>query len=266
MSYETILSDTQGETCVITLNRPERLNAWTHQMGREMCAAVQAANKDDDINAIAFTGAGRGFCAGADVEAVFKARTDGVDVDPGGSMNDWVGLVRQSKPIVAAINGAAIGLGLTQALPMDYLVAANDAKLSMRFVQMGVVPELASTKFLVARVGFGRASQLMLSGATISGSDAQSFGLVDEAVTAEDVLERAIEVAREMGRNPQSALRETKRLLTENMDETDLRVIQQREGDALVNCYASAEHREAIDAFLNKREPDFRSARRSESD
>ena len=249
---------------MITLNRPERLNAWTVQMGGEMRAAVEAANEDDDVNAIVLTGAGRGFCAGADVEAVFKARSDGEDVDRDGSMDDWVELIRESKPIVAAINGAAIGLGLILVLPMDYLVAAADAKLSVRFVKMGLVPELASTKFLAARVGFGRASQLMLSGATLSGSDAQSCGLVDEAVTTDDVLDRAIEVARYMGCNPHSAVREIKRLLTDNMDETDLRVIQQREGDALATCYASAEHREAVDAFLDKREPDFESARRSE--
>ena len=264
MRYETICSDTRGDVSVITLNRPERLNAWTVQMGGEMRAAVEAANEDDDVNAIVLTGAGRGFCAGADVEAVFKARSDGEDVDRNGSMDDWVELIRESKPIVAAINGAAIGLGLTLALPMDYLVAAADAKLSVRFVKMGLVPELASTKFLAARVGFGRASQLMLSGATLSGSDAQSCGLVDEAVTTDDVLDRAIEVARDMGCNPHSAVREIKRLLTDNMDETDLRVIQQREGDALATCYASAEHREAVDAFLDKREPDFESARRSE--
>lgn len=264
MRYETICSDTRGDVSVITLNRPERFNAWTVQMGSEMRAAVEAANEDDDVNAIVLTGAGRGFCAGADVEAVFKARSDGEDVDRDGSMDDWVELVRESKPIVAAINGAAIGLGLTLALPMDYLVAATDAKLSVRFVKMGLVPELASTKFLAARVGFGRASQLMLSGATLSGSDAQSCGLVDEAVTTDDVLDRAIEVARDMGCNPHSAVREIKRLLTDNMDETDLRVIQQREGDALATCYASAEHREAVDAFLDKREPDFESARRSE--
>lgn len=265
MSYETIISELEGDVCVITLNRPERLNAWTYKMGGELRAAVEAANADDNVTAIVVTGAGRGFCAGADIEAVFKAQSEGEDVTEGGGMGDWVALVRASKPIVAAINGAAIGLGVTQVLPMDYLVASEDAKISVRFVKMGLVPELASSNFLVARVGFGRASALMLTGSTLSGAEAAAMGMVDEAVSGNALTARALEVARDMGSNPQSALREIKRLITENMSETDLKAVQRREGESLQRCYASAEHREAIDAFLHKREPDFKTARRSEA-
>lgn len=261
MSYETILTENIDGVCVITMNRPERLNAWTYKMGGELNAAVIAANADDDVNAMVLTGAGRGFCAGADVEAVFKAQSEGEDVTEGGGAGDWVNLMRGSKPIVAAINGAAIGLGVTQVLPMDYLVASESAKISVRFVKMGLVPELASSHFLTARVGFGLASELMLTGKTLMGAEALEIGLVDKVTADEDLLETACAIARSMGENPRSALLHIKQLLTANATETDIRLIQKREGEALQECYASNEHKEAIAAFLEKREPDFKAAR-----
>ena len=261
MSYETILTENIDGVCIITMNRPERLNAWTYKMGGELNAAVIAANADDDVNAMVLTGAGRGFCAGADIEAVFKAQSEGEDVTEGGGAGDWVNLMRNSKPIVAAINGAAIGLGVTQVLPMDYLVASESAKISVRFVKMGLVPELASSHFLTARVGFGLASELMLTGKTLQGAEALEIGLVDKVTADEDLLETACGIARSMGENPRSALLHIKQLLTANATETDIRLIQKREGEALQECYASNEHKEAIAAFLEKREPDFKAAR-----
>jgi len=264
MSYETILTENRDGVMVVTMNRPERLNAWTYKMGGELRAAVEAANADDDITSIVLTGAGRGFCAGADIEDVFKAQSEGEDVTEGGGAGNWVELIRQSKPVVGAINGAAIGLGVTQVLPMDYLVAADSAKLSVRFVKMGLVPELASSQFLFARVGFGQASELMLTGKTVSGQEAEEIGLVDQAVPVEAVLDTACQVAASMGENPQSALRHIKSLITANANETDIASVQKREGEALAEAYASAEHREAIAAFLEKREPDFKTARNQE--
>jgi 2-(1,2-epoxy-1,2-dihydrophenyl)acetyl-CoA isomerase len=261
MAYETILTDDREGIRVVTLNRPDRLNAWTWQMAAELDAAFRAANADEDVDAIVLTGAGRGFCAGADVEAVFKAQADGEDVAGASRPGNWVDLVRESKPVVAAINGPAIGLGLTQVLPADYLVAADTAKLSLRFVKMGIVPELASSTFVTMRVGFGIASELMLTGRTLSGSEALEIGLVDRVVPVDRVVDEACAVARTMGENPRSALRQIKQLLTLNPHETDLHVVMKREGEALAACYASQEHKEAIAAFMQKREPDFRAAR-----
>jgi len=262
MSYETILTEDSGSVRVITMHRPERLNAWTYQMGGELRAAIEAANNDDDVDAMVLTGAGRGFCAGADIEAVFKAQADGEDVTAGGGAGNWVELMRQSKPIVAAVNGAAIGLGVTQILPMDFLLASDNAKLSVRFVKMGLVPELASSHFLAARVGCGLASELMLTGKTVSAAEALQIGLIDRLTSADELLPAACQVAAEMGANPRSAVMHIKQLLTDNISETDIALIQQRELQALHQCYASAEHKEAIGAFLEKREPDFKTARR----
>jgi 2-(1,2-epoxy-1,2-dihydrophenyl)acetyl-CoA isomerase len=261
MSYETIITENIDGVMVITLNRPERLNAWTYKMGGELRTAVETANADDDVVAMVVTGAGRGFCAGADIEAVFKAQSEGDDVTEGGGAGNWVQLIRDAKPMVAAINGAAIGVGLTQVLPMDYLIAASGAKLSMRFVKLGLVPELASSRFLFARAGWGQASELMLTGKTVPAEEALEIGLVDKVVDPDSLLDEACIVARAMGENPQSALRHIKALITANAGEGNLEEVQRRELSALNEAYSSPEHGEAIAAFMEKRAPDFKKAR-----
>jgi 2-(1,2-epoxy-1,2-dihydrophenyl)acetyl-CoA isomerase len=170
-------------------------------------------------------------------------------------------LVRESKPMVAAINGAAIGLGLSQVLPMDYLVAASGARLSARFVRMGLVPELASSHFLGLRCGFGQASRLMLTGCTVTAEEALAMGLVDQVAPPEKLLDCARDMARQMGENPQVALAMVKSLITDNFSDGDTDRVQRRELQALGRCFISAEHREAVAAFLEKRPPDFRRAR-----
>jgi len=262
MSFETINVETDNGITTVMLNRPDRLNAWTYQMGDELQQALRQGNDSDEVEAFVVTGAGRGFCAGADVKDLFQAQAESGEVRRGaGNPGNWVDLVRASKPVVAAVNGAAIGVGLTQILPMDYIVAASGAKLSCRFIKMGLVPELASSHFLVARCGLGLASELMLSGKTIEAEEAQRIGLVDRVTEPENLLGEATAVAKSMGENPQVALNMVKSLITENMAETDLHKAQKRELDALLQCYESAEHKEAIAAFIEKRDPDFRKAR-----
>ena len=263
MSYETILVDSADAVCTLTLNRPQKLNAWTYQMSADLSDAIEKANSNDDIDAIVVTGAGRGFCAGADIEDVFKAQADNKDVGRGARRAiPWVDLVRGSKPMVAAINGAAIGVGLTQVLPMDYIVASKAAKLSVRFIKMGLVPELASSHFLALRVGFGRSSELMLTGKTIDADEALAIGLVDKVVEPAELLPAAKAVAKAMGENPQAAVRMVKQLITANASESDLNVVQKREIEALSKLYTSPEHKEAIKAFLEKRQPNFKTARK----
>ena len=260
MAYEQILTSVDDGVLTITMNRPDRMNAWTRTMGREMTEAIAAANEDPAIIAIIVTGQGRGFCAGADMQAVFQDQLDG-SVEETGPARDWVELMRQSKPIVAAINGAAIGVGLTQVLSMDHLVAAEGAKLSLRFVKMGVVPELASSQLVPMRVGFGKASELMLTGSTIRAEEAAAIGLIDRAVPADALLEAAHDMAHAMGDNPQASLVFTKELLTQNMFATSLKDVQKRELALLDQAYETPEHKEAVAAFLEKRSPDFLAAR-----
>src|SRR3954462_3450752 len=210
MSYKTIEYATDGRVALITLNRPERLNAWTPAMAAEQAAAIGAANDDPSVGAIVMTGAGRGFCAGADMDETFKTRLDGTD--PGGTTAqgsggmpadvDWADLARTSKPLIAAVNGAAVGIGMTMILPFDVIVASTKARFGMFFVKVGLVPELASTHFLVQRVGFGRASEMCLSAALYGADEAHGMGLADRLVAHDELVPSALELAEQIAANP----------------------------------------------------------------
>jgi enoyl-CoA hydratase/carnithine racemase len=253
MAFETIAVETRDRVGLLTLNRPEKLNAWTPRMSEEMAQAIGAFNEDEDVGAIVVTGAGRGFCAGADMDATFKTRIDGGDpgADTAGGSGgmpaglDWVGLVREAKPLVAAVNGAAVGIGMTMILPFDVIVASERAKFGMLFVKVGLVPELASTALLVRRMGHGRASEMCLTGG-LYGPEA----VADRIVPDGELLDTALGVAGDIAANPTRQLRMIKRLLTQNGAETDLDLVQERESELLRECWSSPEHREAVEAFL----------------
>ena len=259
MAYEQILMEQRDDVVVLTLNRPEKLNAWTPLMSAELERAIEAADADRSVGAVVVTGAGRGFCAGADIGAVFDAQLQG---DRSASKplatRDWIDLIRSTKPIVAAVNGPVIGVGLTMILPFDRIVAAAGAKLSVRFVKMGLVPELASSLFLPARCGIGAASDLMLSGRTLEAAEALTIGLVDEVVAADVLLDVAIQRARSYGENSEPAVKAIKQLLTQNMNEADPLAAEAREIARLTEAYKSPEHKEAVAAFMEKRQPIFR--------
>ena len=257
--YDYITYEANGPVAILTLNRPDRLNAWLPAMTVELTHAIEAGNDDRSIGAFVITGAGRGFCAGADVQAVFKAQADGSETAAAAPRGRaWNAVVRDAKPIVAAINGPAIGLGLTLVLPCDRLIAADSAKISCRFVKMGITPELASTRWLVQRCGWGTASDLCLSGRTVDGVEAARIGLVDEVAAADVLMATALERANEYAANPSPQLRMIKQLLTDNSTETDIALIERREAKALKAAFATPEHHEAIAAFMEKRAPLFR--------
>ncbi|HIG40626.1 MAG: enoyl-CoA hydratase-related protein [bacterium] len=255
MAYEQITSERDGNLLILTLNRPERLNAWTHKMNAELSDSIVAANEDPEIGAIVITGSGRGFCAGADMRDTFQSNLK--DAGDGKRATGWVKLLRQSKPVIAAVNGASVGVGATMILPCDVIIAAESARFGFAFVKMGVVPELASSHLLVQRIGFGKASEVCLTGKLYSASEANEFGLLNHLVPDEELMPTAIRVAREIAANPSPQLRMIKQLLTDNGSETDLDLIQKREGEALAVAYKSKEHKEAVQAFLEKREPNF---------
>jgi len=263
VNFEQITFDIQDGVGRLTLNRPDRLNAWTYQMSAELTEAIEHCNQSDDVGAMVITGAGRGFCAGADIGDTFKARLDGEQPAP--SRRDpsgWVNLLRQSKPIIAAINGASVGVGLTMILPCDVIMASEEARFGMGFIKMGLVPELASSHFLAQRMGFGRASEVCLTGKIYTAREAREMDLVDHLVPHEQLLDEAMALAKTIAANPSPQLRWIKQLLSANACETDLNAVQEREMALLQQAYATPEHKEAVAAFLEKRAPDYRSARK----
>lgn len=266
MSYDSILYEVDGDVAVITLNRPDRRNAWTPDMSVELADAITKTNGNPDVGAIVVTGAGKSFCAGADVEHAFKARLTYIDAGsadsetgrPGGV--DWIALCNEAKPLIAAVNGHSVGIGATMILPFDIIVASTAAQFGMFFVKMGLVPELASSHFLERRVGFGNANKMCLTGRLFSAEECFDMGLVNQLAEPEALVDDAKTLGREIAQNPDKQLRMIKGLLRDHGVPFDYQAIQAREGELLEQCYPSAEHREAVDAFLNKRKPDFRKA------
>lgn len=260
MEYEQILFETRGQVGLITLNRPERLNAWTEVMYGELADAIRRSVADPAIGAIVLTGAGRAFCAGADISA-FKAAIDASTTRGSGAAEgpgNWVSFCQGvPKPLIAAINGVAVGVGITQILPFDIRIASENARIGMFFVKMGLVPELASSQLLSQLAGTGRALEWCLTGRMIEAAEARESGLVSEVVAPDKLLDRALELGTQLAAQPREAMASIKRLIIENAAEGNLDNVLQRENVALAAARASADHREAVTAFLEKRAPNF---------
>jgi len=262
MSFETIRVDHEGGIAVITLNRPEKLNAWTPVMGREMTDAFRAADRDRDVRAVVLTGAGRAFCAGADIGDTFADRdvpaaSSGAESAGANVAYEWVELCLRSKPLIAAVNGVAIGVGVTQILCFDAILASARARFGIGFIKLGLVPELAATRFLTHRMGPGRSRLFALSGDLWTADEALMSGLVDRVTVHDDLVEEAVELAGRIAANPAPQLQWTKQLLIDNALETDLRAVQEREMEVIARCFESPEHAEAVRAFIEKRPPEF---------
>ncbi len=263
MSYETITAEQRGRVALLTLNRPEKLNAWTPMMMVELRKAMEAAVADNGTGAIVVTGAGRAFCAGADIDAVFKTNAEARDssqpeTTTNANAGDWVSfLQRLPKPTIAAVNGAAVGIGVTQVLPMDIRIASESARFGMFFVRMGLVPELASSALLPQMVGQARALEWCLSGRMIPAAEAREAGLVSEVTAPEALVDRAVEIGEQLSGQSAYAMTKIRQLIIQNANATDMLAVQRAEGAALAAAYRSWEHKEAIEAFLTKRPADF---------
>ena len=258
MAYEQILTETIGRVGVIRLNRPEKLNAWTDVMAGEMTDQIQAWNDDDSIGAIVMTGEGRAFCAGADLQGFNQRLADDPEARASAGRGvSWTQLIRESKPVVIAFNGYAVGVGLTLALPADVRIAAEGARLSIRFVKVGLVPELGSTRLLAQLVGLGHATDICLSGRMVPADEAYRIGLVTAVVPQDELFATALAKAEELANNPTAVVRKIKTLLNDNVTEPDLHRVMEREGARDRESRRLPSHTEAVTAFLEKREPVF---------
>jgi len=260
MPYQEIITEERGRVGIITLNRTHKLNSLGKPMTVELRQALEAYNQDPNIGAIVLTGAGRAFCAGADFgrwDADLEARERGQEEEGWSELEDWVYLVQRSKPIVCAINGFALGAGLTVILPCDVRIASEQARLSMRFVRVGVIPELASTRLLVNIVGLTHALELMLSGKIIDAQEAGRIGLVNRVVPHDRLLEEAVETAAEIAFNADDVVALIKKAAWANLFATDIGEVMRREGEAYAAAIEGPAFQEAVQAFLEKREPQF---------
>lgn len=260
MGYDQILTETRGRVGVIRLNRPEKLNAWTAQMGEQVRDQVAKWNDDDGIGAILLTAEGRAFCAGADM-GNFATRVQANSTGAGQALQrggvSFTHFLRESKPTVAAINGYAVGIGLTMILPCDIRIASTSAKLSIRFVKMGLMPELGSTRLLAQLVGLGNATDMCLTGRMVGPEEALRMGLVSDVVAPEALFGAAMARAEEIANNPTVAVRMIKELLAKNPLDPDLEAVMERENLRDQIARRLPDHTEAVAAFMEKRDPQF---------
>jgi enoyl-CoA hydratase/carnithine racemase len=258
MSYEQILCDVEDGVALITLNRPDSMNAWTAVMAAELNDAMGRANDDDGVRAVVLTGAGdRAFCAGADLargEGTFANRERGADANAAGTSPRLLPF-QLDKPVIAAINGHAVGVGITYPMLADVRIVAENAKIAFAFVRRGILPELAS-HVVVARVaGFSAAAELLLTGRTIKGREAAEMGLASRALPQPDVLPAALEMARDIARNTAPApVAAAKRLLWQGLT-TSVEEMMRRETPLFAWMGNQPDAREGVMAFVEKREP-----------
>jgi enoyl-CoA hydratase/carnithine racemase len=252
MTFETVLYDVADGVATVTLNRPEAMNAWTTVLGDELGLALGCAAADDDVRAVVITGAGRAFCAGADLSGGGFGGTERAKPRVEGERR-WPYEV--PKPVIAAINGHAIGVGITYPLLADVRIVAQEAKLQFAFVRRGIMPELGSHTLLPRVVGFSRAADLLLTGRLFTGVEAAELGLASRALPAVDVLPAALAMARDIAANvaPVSAA-VTKRLLWEGTT-TTIGAMRKREDVLFPILAGRADAVEGVAAFLQKRSP-----------
>lgn len=254
MQYEHILYEIDDSVAVVTLNRPDKLNAMTALMGAEMGDAMAEADADDAVRAVVLTGAGRAFCAGADLGSGtgFAAGWGGVEREFRRMMPMEV-----RKPVIAAINGPAVGAGLTWPLQADIRYVARDAKLAFAFVRRGVLPELASHVILPRLAGLSRASELLLSGRTFLGDEAVEYGVATQAFAKEEVLPAAMNLARDIAVNAAPLpVAIAKHLIWEGIG-IDLHEWRKKEGKLFALTTQHPDAKEGTVAFFQKRAPEW---------
>jgi enoyl-CoA hydratase/carnithine racemase len=261
MDFEQIRYVVADGVLTITLNRPDRLNAFTETMMNELIAAFDASDADDDVRAVIVTGEGRAFCAGADLAAggdTFNAAKRGAD-DGIGGRRDGGGRVSlrifdSEKPVIAAINGPAVGVGITMTLPMDIRMAAEGAKIGFVFTRRGIVPEACSSWFLPRLVGISQAMEWAATGRVFDAAEAQRGGLVRSVHPAGDLLAAANELAREIADNTAPvSVALARRLMWRMLGADHPMRAHQADSRAMSARGQSADAVEGVTSFLEKR-------------
>ncbi|HKI74043.1 MAG TPA: enoyl-CoA hydratase-related protein [Pseudomonadales bacterium] len=255
MSYTAIQYERIDTTALVTLNRPDKMNTWNATVAGELSLAMDEANNDDAVRAVVITGAGRAFCAGADLERggdTFAGRGE-----TGARRDAPVKTVHPyqiGKPVIAAINGAAVGVGMTFPMLCDIRIAAEDAKLGFVFTRRGMIPELAA-HLLVQRVaGMSNAADVLMSGRIFLGKEAAAMGIVSQALAKENVVEAAMAKAAEYRLTAPASVAITKRLIWQGLSLSMAEMLK-KEGPLFAWAGNQPDAKEGVMSFVQKREP-----------
>jgi len=267
MSYETLTYEQDGPVAVVTLNRPDNMNAFTPTMGREMEEVLERADDDDTVRAVIFTGAGRAFCAGMDLSAdgnVFGLDESIDPLSPEMEKNRDTGgrvvlrMYRMKKPLIGAINGASVGVGTTMQLPMDVRIASPFAKFGFVFAERGITLESCSSWFLPRLVGISKAAEWSYTGRVFKADEALEAGLISEIVEPDALLARAREIAESFSaRTSAMSVALNRQLLWRMMGACHPMEAHKAESRTMLHT-SIRDGKEGVQSFLEKRDPDFR--------
>jgi 2-(1,2-epoxy-1,2-dihydrophenyl)acetyl-CoA isomerase len=254
---QDVLVERKDRVLILTLNRPEILNAFRMSMALEMAQALQQADEDDDVGCVVLTGAGRGFCSGADVHGFFDSLREVGEGSQARPIESFPRLMFDlKKPIIAAVNGPAVGMGCTIILPCDIRIASDRARFGLIFSRVGLVPEFGSTFLLPRIVGLGKALELCLTARIIEAEEALAVGLVNKLVPHDDLMDETMAVATALANGPTRTLSLVKKVLHQGLV-ADMEQAEHSEEEAYMWCLRSPEHVEGVRAFLEKRPARF---------
>ena len=263
MAFQEIRYEVADRVLTLTLDRPDRLNAFTPTMGRELIDAFDRADADDGVRAIVVTGAGRGFCAGADLAAGgstfdWRDRRDGDEIPRDGGGQVALRIFDSTKPVIAAINGPAVGVGITMTLPMDIRLAAAGAKIGFVFVRRGIVPEACSSWFLPRIVGISQAMEWVATGRVFSAEEALAGGLVRSVHPQDELLGAARQLALEIADSAAPvSVALARRLMWTMLGAAHPMEAHRADSRAMFARGQSDDAREGVTSFLEKRDPKF---------
>ena len=266
MEYTQIIYEVDDNVATITLNRPDKLNAFTGTMMYELIDAFDQVDADDDVRAVIVTGAGRGFCAGADLSAsggeTFSSggsdiqTNAGVPRDGGGMVS--LRIFDCTKPVVGAINGASVGVGVTMTLPMDFRLASEHAKFGFVFARRGIVPEACSSYFLPRLVGISQATEWCYTGRVFPADEARAGGLVRSVHGADELLPAARAIAQEIAQNTAPvSVALSRQMLWRMLGANHPMEAHRVDSRGILARGASDDAREGVTSFLEKRQPDY---------
>ena len=263
-NLETVRTEVRENSLIIYLSREERMNAFTLTMQQEIVKVLDDAEEDDDIKAIIFTGDGKAYCAGADLSSggdTFdnrkgRERTNDVVRDSGGLLT--LRLFKCKKPLIAAVNGAAVGIGATMLLPMDTRICSDQARFGFVFAKRGIVPEAASSWFLPRLIGINKALELCYTGKVISAEEAKEIRLVSEILNQDKLIDRALEIAKEFtAESSQISIALTRQMMWRMLGADDPMEAHKIDSSAVFELGQSGEAIEGVNSFLEKRPPSF---------